>query len=30
VAEATPRGAFMNAASPGVVALFQPNDYYCT
>ncbi|GAB4149314.1 MAG: cobalamin-independent methionine synthase II family protein [Sphingomonadales bacterium] len=21
-------GAFMNAASPGVIALFQPNDYY--
>ncbi|HEV2228333.1 MAG TPA: cobalamin-independent methionine synthase II family protein [Steroidobacteraceae bacterium] len=30
VAEATPRAAFMNAASPGVVALFQPNDYYRT
>lgn len=23
-------GAFMNAASPGVIALFQPNDYYPT
>lgn len=23
-----PVGAFMNAAAPGVVALFQPNDYY--
>ena len=23
-------GAFINAASPGVVALFQPNDYYRT
>src|SRR3984957_14465642 len=23
-----PTGAFMNAASPGVVALFQPNDFY--
>lgn len=30
VAEAAPGGAFMNAASPGVVALFQPNDYYRT
>ncbi len=29
-AAAAPRGAFMNAASPGVVALFQPNDYYRT
>jgi 5-methyltetrahydropteroyltriglutamate--homocysteine methyltransferase len=27
-AEATPTAAFMNAASPGVVALFQPNDFY--
>ncbi len=25
-----PRGAFMNAASPGVIALFQPNEYYVT
>ena len=25
-----PTGAFMNAASPGVIALFQPNDYYRT
>ncbi|HEV7135528.1 MAG TPA: cobalamin-independent methionine synthase II family protein [Steroidobacteraceae bacterium] len=25
---ASPREAFMNAASPGVVALFQPNDFY--
>jgi len=25
---ASPLEAFMNAASPGVVALFQPNDYY--
>ncbi len=25
---ATPAQAFMNAASPGVVALFQPNDFY--
>jgi 5-methyltetrahydropteroyltriglutamate--homocysteine methyltransferase len=23
-----PEGSFMNAASPGVIALFQPNDYY--
>ncbi len=23
-----PRGGFMNSASPGVIALFQPNDYY--
>jgi 5-methyltetrahydropteroyltriglutamate--homocysteine methyltransferase len=25
-----PLEAFMNAASPGVIALFQPNDYYRT
>ncbi|WP_174279641.1 cobalamin-independent methionine synthase II family protein [Sphingomonas bacterium] len=25
-----PAGAFMNAASPGVIALFQPNDHYST
>jgi 5-methyltetrahydropteroyltriglutamate--homocysteine methyltransferase len=25
-----PREAFMNAASPGVIALFQPNDFYRT
>ena len=25
-----PTDAFMNAASPGVIALFQPNDYYQT
>lgn len=25
-----PTGAFMNAASPGVIALFQPNEYYAT
>lgn len=24
----SPRGAFLNAASPGVVAAFQPNEYY--
>ncbi len=28
VAAAKPTGAFMNAASPGVIALFQPDDYY--
>jgi 5-methyltetrahydropteroyltriglutamate--homocysteine methyltransferase len=28
VAAAVPTEAFMNAASPGVVALFQPNDFY--
>src|SRR5262245_21041203 len=27
---AKPAEAFMNAASPGVIALFQPNDYYKT
>jgi len=25
-----PKDAFLNAASPGVIALFQPNDYYPT
>ncbi len=30
VAAASPHGAFMNAASPGVIALFQPNDFYPT
>ncbi len=25
-----PAGAFMNAASPGVIALFQPNKHYAT
>lgn len=25
-----PAGGFMNAASPGVIALFQPNDHYPT
>ena len=29
-ARAHPTGTFMNAASPGVIALFQPNDYYRT
>ena len=28
--EAQPIEAFMNAASPGVLALFQPNDHYAT
>ena len=28
VAKASPTGAFMNAASPGVIALFQPNQWY--
>jgi 5-methyltetrahydropteroyltriglutamate--homocysteine methyltransferase len=27
-AASTPAEAFLNAASPGVIALFQPNDYY--
>ncbi|MGH8135649.1 MAG: cobalamin-independent methionine synthase II family protein [Steroidobacteraceae bacterium] len=27
---AKPTDAFLNAASPGVIALFQPNDYYPT
>ena len=26
----SPNGAFMNAASPGVIALFQPNEHYPT
>ena len=29
-AAAHPHGTFMNAASPGVIALFQPNDFYRT
>src|ERR1700722_12114245 len=29
-AVAAPTAAFMNAASPGVIAFFQPNDYYRT
>lgn len=29
-AAAHPTEAFMNAASPGVIALFQPNDFYPT
>lgn len=28
IAATPPAGAFMNAASPGVIALFQPNDFY--
>jgi 5-methyltetrahydropteroyltriglutamate--homocysteine methyltransferase len=30
LAEADARGAFMTAASPGVVGVFQPNEYYPT
>jgi 5-methyltetrahydropteroyltriglutamate--homocysteine methyltransferase len=30
VAAAHPAEGFMNAASPGVIALFQPNDFYAT
>jgi 5-methyltetrahydropteroyltriglutamate--homocysteine methyltransferase len=30
VAKAQPTGAFMNAASPGVIALFQPNHWYAS
>jgi 5-methyltetrahydropteroyltriglutamate--homocysteine methyltransferase len=30
MAASSPPAAFMNAASPGVVALFQPNDFYAT
>jgi 5-methyltetrahydropteroyltriglutamate--homocysteine methyltransferase len=30
VAEAGPAECFINAASPGVIALFQPNDFYKT
>lgn len=30
VAESAPTDAFINAASPGVIALFQPNDFYKT
>ncbi len=29
-AASTPTEAFLNAASPGVIALFQPNDFYET
>lgn len=30
LAASTPVAGFLNAASPGVIALFQPNDYYST
>jgi 5-methyltetrahydropteroyltriglutamate--homocysteine methyltransferase len=30
VSAARPTEAFLNAAAPGVIALFQPNDYYPT
>jgi len=30
VATHRPVGAFMNAASPGVIALFQPNEFYAS
>ena len=30
ISAAPPVEAFLNAASPGVIALFQPNDYYRT
>lgn len=30
LASVSSNGAFMNAASPGVIALFQPNEYYPT
>jgi len=30
VSAAKPADAFLNAASPGVIALFQPNDFYKT
>lgn len=30
VSAARPTEAFLNAAAPGVIALFQPNDYYAT
>jgi 5-methyltetrahydropteroyltriglutamate--homocysteine methyltransferase len=30
IAASAPHGAFMNSASPGVIALFQPNDFYST
>ena len=29
-ADGTPRRAFMNSASPGVIAVFQPHRYYAT
>lgn len=30
MARHSPTGGFMNSASPGVIALFQPNEYYST
>ena len=30
LAQQAPEGAFMNAASPGVIALFQPNQHYAS
>ena len=30
IAHHSPIGGFMNSASPGVIALFQPNEYYPT
>ena len=30
MARLNPAGGFMNAASPGVIALFQPNEHYAT
>ena len=30
IAHHSPFGGFMNSASPGVIALFQPNEYYAT
>lgn len=30
MANHAPAGGFMNAASPGVIALFQPNEHYAT
>ena len=30
IATTPPTGSFMNAASPGVIALFQPNEFYPT
>ena len=30
MARHAPTGGFMNSASPGVIALFQPNEYYST
>jgi len=30
IKDKTPTGVFMNAASPGVISLFQPNEFYKT